>query len=220
MGRPEKTAARRTVYLAAKRVFDFSVAAFALVVLSPVLAGIAIAISLSGKGGPFFLQERTGLGGRSFTMIKFRTMQVDNDAAIHRAYVTGLIEGTAVPRESLNGEHVYLLNDPRVTRLGRWLRAFSLDELPNLVNVLRGDMSLVGPRPPIPYEVELYDERARGRLAAKPGMTGLAQIRGRGSLTFEQIIEFDLDYVRRRSLWLDLSIVLRTIPAVLTRRGV
>ena len=115
---------------------------------------------------------------------------------------------------------MYLLDDARVTRIGAVLRRTSLDELPNLFNVLGGSMSLVGPRPPIDYEVDMYDTRSKGKLAAKPGMTGLAQVSGRGTLKFEQIIDLDLEYVERRSLWFDLALLARTIPAVLRRRGV
>jgi lipopolysaccharide/colanic/teichoic acid biosynthesis glycosyltransferase len=147
-------------------------------------------------------------------------MRRDGDESIHRDYMARLVRGTADSRVNENGEEVYLLDDPRVTPVGRLLRKASIDELPNLFNVVKGDMSLVGPRPPIPYEVELYDERAMGRLAVKPGVTGLAQVRGRGSLTFEEIVELDLEYIENRGLLFDLRILAATIPAVVRKRGV
>jgi lipopolysaccharide/colanic/teichoic acid biosynthesis glycosyltransferase len=153
-------------------------------------------------------------------MLKFRTMVHGNDDAIHRDYYRRLVEGRAEPRITAEGEEVFLLDDPRITRVGRFLRRTSLDELPNLVNIVRGEMSLVGPRPPIDYEVDHYDARARRKLAVRPGMTGLAQVSGRGSLTFQQVIDYDLEYVESRSLTLDLQILLRTLPAVLRKRGV
>jgi lipopolysaccharide/colanic/teichoic acid biosynthesis glycosyltransferase len=153
-------------------------------------------------------------------MLKFRSMVPDADESLHRDYYQQLVDGTAEARVNEDGDPVFLLDDPRVTRVGRFLRRTSLDELPNLLNVLQGSMSLVGPRPPIPYEVQLYDERSKAKLEVKPGMTGLAQVSGRGSLTFAEIIDYDLEYVERASLGLDLMILLKTLPVVLTRRGV
>lgn len=212
--------ASRRGYEAAKRVLDVATSLVLLLVLLPLFAVVAIVIKLDTPGPVLFRQERVGRGGKSFTMYKFRTMVHGNDPSIHREFYRRLVEGTAEARVDEDGDPLYLLDDPRVTKTGKLLRKLSLDELPNLVNVLVGDMSLVGPRPPIPYEVELYDERAMRRLEVKPGMTGLAQVRGRGSLSFDEIIDFDLEYVERRSLWLDLRILLETIPAVLTHRGV
>jgi lipopolysaccharide/colanic/teichoic acid biosynthesis glycosyltransferase len=211
---------RPRFYLVVKRLLDVVLGAVLVVVTAPIMALTAAAIRLDTPGPVLFRQERVGKDGATFEMIKFRSMIAGNDDSIHRDYYRRLVEGTAEARTTAQGEQVFLLDDPRVTRVGRILRRTSLDELPNVFNVLTGDMSLVGPRPSIHYEVDLYDERARGRLAVKPGMTGLAQVRGRGALTFQEIIELDLEYVARRSLWLDFKILLATPAAVVKRRGV
>ena len=150
-----------------------------------------------------------------FCLYKFRTMFANNDQAIHQAYYRALINGEAKP---LDGTFK-LTYDPRITPIGRFLRRFSLDELPQLLNVLKGDMSLVGPRPPIPYEVELYRPRERSRLSVIPGITGLWQVSGRNSLNFQQMIDLDLAYIERWSLWLDIQILARTVFVVATGRG-
>lgn len=206
--------------LVVKRLLDIIGSLVGLFVLSPVLLVIGLAIRLDSPGPALFRQTRVGLDGRQFTMLKFRTMRVGGDDSIHRDYIADLVRGEADSRMNEQGEPVFLLDDPRITRLGDWLRKRSLDELPNLMNVLKGDMSLVGPRPPIPYEVELYDDRARRRISVKPGMTGLAQVNGRGSLTFWEIVELDLKYIDNWSLMLDLKILLETFPSVITQRGV
>ncbi len=203
-----------------KRFLDVLAGSVFLVILSPLFLVVAVAVRLDSSGPVFFRQPRVGKSGRVFQMTKFRTMVAGNDDSIHREYYERLVRGEAEARLNEKGEEVFLLDDPRITRVGRFLRRTSLDELPNLVNVLTGDMSLVGPRPAIEYEVALYDDRARGRLAVKPGMTGLAQVRGRGSLDFQQLVELDLDYVQRQSLRLDLEILVATPKAVLTGRGV
>ncbi len=216
----EQRISTRSSYLVVKRVLDVTLGVVLLIVSLPLMVVAALAVVIDSGRPIIFRQRRVGLDGREFTMFKFRTMLPENDESIHRRYMQDLLTGRARPRRNGRGEVVYLLDDPRVTRVGRILRMLSIDELPNLVNVIRGDMSLVGPRPPIPYEVAMYDERSRRRLTVKPGMTGLAQVKGRGSLTFEEIVELDLEYVRRRSIWLDVKILLATIPAVIGRRGV
>jgi len=203
-----------------KRLLDIVGSLVGLIVTSPAIAAIALAVKLDSPGPAFFAQTRVGLNRRRFTLFKFRTMRTDGDESLHKEYMSELVRGDAGSRLNKEGDVVYLLDDPRVTSVGAFLRRTSLDELPNLVNVLRGEMSLVGPRPPIPYEVEMYDRRSLGRLAVKPGLTGLAQVRGRGSLTFKEIVELDLEYIESRSLLLDLRILLETIPSVLGRRGV
>ena len=152
-----------------------------------------------------------GRGCRPFRYYKFRTMHAGAPTAAHEAFAAAYIRGVHVQTK--------LLNDPRVTRVGRLLRVWSLDEIPQLVNVLRGEMSLVGPRPPLSYEFEHYDARAKRRLAVRPGITGLQQVTSRGRASFCRLVATDLLYVRRRSFTLDLAILLRTIPAVLSRRG-
>lgn len=209
-----------TAYTVSKRAVDLIGGAIALALLTPLMVIIAVLVRRDSHGPALFRQTRIGLNGEPFTMIKFRTMVHGNDESQHREYYRALIEGRAESRESGNGDRVFLLDDPRVTRTGAWLRRTSLDELPNLFNVLGGSMSLVGPRPPIDYEVDMYDTRSKGKLAAKPGMTGLAQVSGRGSLTFDEIIDLDLEYIEKRSLMYDIGLLVRTIPAVLRRRGV
>jgi len=208
------------LYPVVKRLVDVMVASALLVALSVVLLVCAVAIRLDSPGPVFFRQRRVGERGRPFTMLKFRTMRVDADQATHREYAASFIRGQA-SRQGAGGAEVYkLVRDHRVTRVGRWLRRTSLDELPQLFNVLKGEMSLVGPRPPIPYEVEHYQPTHKQRLAVTPGITGLWQVRGRSNTTFEEMVALDLEYIRRRSLILDLRILLATIPAVLSTRGV
>jgi len=190
-------------------------ACLAVVVLLPVLLAVAMLVRLSSSGPVLLRQKRVGKNGSFFQMYKFRTMFADSDPAIHEAYCRDLIGGVAQP---INGAFK-LSDDSRIMPIGRVLRRFSLDELPQVFNVLRSDMSLVGPRPPLPYEAALYDERAQLRLLVPPGMTGLWQISGRDTLTFRQMVEMDLTYISSWSFWLDLSIMLRTPFAVISTRG-
>jgi lipopolysaccharide/colanic/teichoic acid biosynthesis glycosyltransferase len=198
--------------LRAKRAVDLLLAAVLLILLTPVLIVVAILVCIDSPGPVLFRQRRIGAGGRTFVMYKFRTMYQQADAAIHAAYYRELIRGAAQPRNGL----FKLVDDQRVTPLGHLLRRFSLDELPQLFNVLSGDMSLVGPRPPIPYEVDEYGPRERLRLRVVPGLTGLWQVSGRSRLTFQEMIDLDLRYIDDWSIWLDLWIMLRT-PLVMLR---
>jgi lipopolysaccharide/colanic/teichoic acid biosynthesis glycosyltransferase len=209
----------RVSYEASKRTIDLLVGSLSLLVTALLMAAIALAIKLTSPGPALFKQERVGRAGQRFALIKFRSMVDGNDASPHLEGYRRYVAGDLVPRPGSTDEPVYLINDPRITRVGAFLRRTSLDELPNLWNVVKGDMSLVGPRPPLPYEVEMYDDRALQRLEVKPGITGLAQVNGRGTLSFEQVINFDLEYIQRRSLVFDLRIMLRTIPAALSQRG-
>ena len=195
--------------LAAKRVIDVALSIFLLMLTMPVMLLAALAIKLSSPGGVLFKQERIGLNGRIFTLYKFRTMI--EDAHARRAEVEHL--------NQMSGPVFKVQNDPRVTRVGRVLRKFSLDEMPQLWNVLKGDMSLVGPRPPIPEEVGLYERWQRRRLSMKPGLTCLWQISGRNDVDFDRWMELDLAYIDNWSPTLDLKILLRTIPVVLSGRG-
>jgi lipopolysaccharide/colanic/teichoic acid biosynthesis glycosyltransferase len=200
------------------RTLDIVVAASALVLLSPVLLVIAIIIRLESPGPAVFRQRRLGRGVKPFTVNKFRTMRQGSSHEAHRKFVQSLIAGEAPP--AVEGRPRFkMASDPRITRAGRFLRKTSLDELPQLWNVLWGDMSLVGPRPPISYEVERYPAGWFARFQVKPGLTGLWQVSGRCELTLDQMIELDLEYVRRRSLLLNVWILLRTVPAVLSLRG-
>ncbi|MFL6255715.1 MAG: sugar transferase [Pyrinomonadaceae bacterium] len=199
-----------------KRAFDVLAAAAALVVLSPLWVLMALLIKLDSKGPVLYRQERVGMDGRVFLFLKFRTMLTGADDREHREYQRRYIEGRPETNLGDSLRPVYKLHaDPRVTRTGRWLRRTSLDELPQLLNVLRGDMSLVGPRPPIPYEVEAYALWHRKRLDMKPGMTGLWQVSGRNRLSFDEMVKLDLFYIENWSLWLDLKIMLRTLPVLL-----
>jgi lipopolysaccharide/colanic/teichoic acid biosynthesis glycosyltransferase len=200
------------------RALDVVLATLALVVLSPLLALIAVAVRIESRGPALFRQQRLGRSLVPFTVTKFRTMGVDASEDIHREFVLALIDGREPPAPQ-TGPRYKLNGDSRVTRIGRVLRRTSLDELPQLWNVIRGDMSLVGPRPSIPYEVERYPPQWLGRFAVKPGVTGLWQVSGRCELTIEQMVALDIEYVHRRSLGLNIWIMLRTVPAVLSSRG-
>jgi lipopolysaccharide/colanic/teichoic acid biosynthesis glycosyltransferase len=201
------------------RALDLLVAGLLLVLLAPVMAAIAVLVRCTSRGPALFRQERLGRDRRSFVMLKFRTMHVDADDRLHREYVRRLLAQPAAAGCGPDGLYK-LVDDPRITTVGRWLRTSSLDELPQLFNVLRGDMSLVGPRPVLPWEAALFGPRHRTRFQVRPGITGLWQTSGRNRLTMTQALDLDLEYVERRSLRLDLMILLRTVPVVLGREGV
>lgn len=206
------------------RALDLVLAVAALIALAPLLLIIAAVVRLESPGPALFRQTRIGRGLRPFTVNKFRTMRAGVETDTHRRFVQSLIAGV-LPPPVLDGDgeragpRFKLADDQRITRVGRVLRRTSFDELPQLWNVLRGEMSLVGPRPPIPYEVERYPEHWFERFEVKPGLTGLWQVSGRCELTLAQMIELDVEYVRHRSLRLNVLIMLRTVPAVLNGRG-
>lgn len=204
-----------------------------IVLVSPLLAAIALAIKFDSRGPVIFRQSR--VRGRriegqssweleSFTLYKFRTMVQGADSSLHLQYITAYMAGDDAGLVSLRpgrkeGDSYRPLNDPRVTRVGGVLRKLSLDELPQLWNVLRGDMSLVGPRPVVPYEVAMYGERDLQRLTTPPGITGLAQVKGRCALGWDELVRLDLEYLVGQTIWLDAKVLLRTIPVVLSRKG-
>jgi lipopolysaccharide/colanic/teichoic acid biosynthesis glycosyltransferase len=202
-----------------KRGVDIVGSLAALTALSPVIATCAAVVRLGSPGPILFRQKRIGQHGRPFTMLKFRTMYVNSDEGVHEQYVKKFINGTAHAQDADGATVFKLVHDARVTPAGRWLRRLSLDELPQLVNVLRGEMSLAGPRPPLPYEVEHYRPRDLQRFRAKPGITGLWQVSGRSKTTFEEMIDLDLTYIRNWSIGLDFRILQRTIPVVLFPDG-
>jgi lipopolysaccharide/colanic/teichoic acid biosynthesis glycosyltransferase len=205
-----------------KRIMDIVGSALALLLFAPILLAIAVAIKLTSEGPVFFRQKRVGQHGEQFVFLKFRSMRVNNDASIHQAYVKQLIAGKAQSHPGNgNGNGVYkLTNDSRITRIGGFLRRTSLDELPQFINVLKGEMSLVGPRPAIAYEVEAYDIWHRRRvLEAKPGITGLWQVNGRSRIKFDDMVRLDLRYAKTWSPWMDLKILLRTPVAVVFGDG-
>lgn len=204
-----------------KRFMDITGSLLALLLFSPLLLTIPAIIKATSPGPVLFRQERIGRFGRRFTFLKFRSMHVANDDSIHRAYLKNLIHGEAQPQQTAGGATVFkLTRDPRVTTFGRWLRKTSMDELPQFFNVLRGEMSLVGPRPPIPYEFDEYDIWHRYRLLGmKPGITGLWQVKGRSSTSFDAMVRLDISYIRNWSLWLDIKLLLQTPMAVLRCKG-
>jgi lipopolysaccharide/colanic/teichoic acid biosynthesis glycosyltransferase len=205
-----------------KRMMDIVGSAFALLLFAPLFLLVATAIKLTSKGPVFFRQKRVGQHGEQFVFLKFRSMHVNNDASLHKAYVKQLIAGSAQCHPGNgNGNGVYkLTKDSRVTSVGAFLRRSSLDELPQFINVLKGEMSLVGPRPAIAYEVQEYDIWHRRRvLEAKPGITGLWQVNGRSRVKFDDMVRLDLRYAKTWSPWMDLKILLRTPVAVVFGDG-
>ena len=192
-----------------KRAFDVVVAGLGTIIISPLLLVLALAVKVTSPGPVLYRQTRVGQRGRPFTMLKFRTMQVGADAMI----------------ESLRREHgvdnlmFKMADDPRVTRIGRVLRKFSLDELPQLINVIKGEMSLVGPRPPLPEEVTRYEDWQFDRLEVPPGISGLWQVSGRSDLSFDDCVRLDLFYIENWSLAYDLYIIAKTLPVLVSRRG-
>jgi lipopolysaccharide/colanic/teichoic acid biosynthesis glycosyltransferase len=214
---PIQTISINLGYIRAKRVLDI---VFTLLISLPVLlicAVIAVSILLDSSGPIIFRQKRIGRNGEEFEMFKFRSMYVNSDDAQHRTaiqhYMNGgaLNDGADSPYKSQD--------DSRVTRIGKFIRATSFDELPQFWNVLRGDMSLVGPRPPLPFEVELYSLRDKLRLAGYPGLTGLWQVHGRSRVPFEEMVEMDIAYLQQQSLWEDIKLIFLTIPVVIQKRG-
>lgn len=192
-----------------KRAIDVIFSAVALAIFSPVLLLLALLIKLTSSGPVFYRQVRCGLGGRRFVLLKFRSM-VENAEQLQPSFEE---------MNEVDGPVFKIRNDPRCTTIGRWMRVLSLDELPQLWNVLRGDMSLVGPRPPLPQEVEQYEPWQRRRLRIRPGLTCLWALEGRSQLQFERWVKLDLLYIDNWSMWLDLKILLKTIPAVLSGKG-
>ena len=208
--------------LIAKRAMDITGSALMLLLCAPLLLVIAIAVKLSSKGPILFRQQRVGQFGQCFTFLKFRSMQANNDQSVHQEFVRKLIANEALrERSDCQSEGIYkLTNDKRITRVGKFLRRTSLDELPQFLNVLKGDMSLVGPRPPIPYELAAYQTWHRRRvLEVKPGITGLWQVTGRSRVKFDEMVRLDLRYAMSWSPMLDLKILLRTPLAVIKGAG-
>lgn len=219
IAKPEKGI---TSLLRMKVVIDVVGSLLALILCSPLFVLIALAIKISSTGPVFFRQRRVGRYGRCFTFLKFRSMYTDNDDLIHKTYVSKLIAGQVDnERSNGSGKSIYkLTNDKRITRVGKWLRRTSLDELPQLINVLKGEMSLVGPRPAIPYELAMYQTWHRRRvLEVKPGITGLWQVSGRSRVKFDEMVRLDIRYAKSWSLWLDLMILIRTPGAVMGGAG-
>jgi lipopolysaccharide/colanic/teichoic acid biosynthesis glycosyltransferase len=195
-------------------------ALLAIVISSPLLALIAVGISLDSPGSPLFRQERVGKDGHKFILYKFRSMYINHDDGKYREFLRKYVSENISSRLDENGQDTYeLINDPRVTRVGALLRKTNLDELPQLINVLKGEMSFVGPRPDIPFTVEMYKDNHWKRFSVTPGITGLWQVSRRKNTSFEDMVCLDLDYIERQSLLLDAKIVLLTVRTVLTGDG-
>jgi lipopolysaccharide/colanic/teichoic acid biosynthesis glycosyltransferase len=213
----------RCGYHTIKWVMDIAGSLFGILLFSPIFMAVALLIRLTSKGPVLFRQRRIGRYGREFECLKFRTMFINNDPAIHQQYVAKLIQQGAPTEVSETNEKertFKIVNDPRVTSIGRFLRKTSLDELPQLFNVLRGEMSLVGPRPPIPYEIACYRYWHRRRIMeVKPGITGLWQVTGRSRTTFDDMVRLDLRYVREQSIWFDLKLIFKTPLIILSGAG-
>jgi lipopolysaccharide/colanic/teichoic acid biosynthesis glycosyltransferase len=224
---------KRKLYFSIKRVMDIIITSVLLLFLSPLILIICLGILIYSPGPIFYIQERLGAKRtnykdkifwkkQKFNCYKFRTMRVNSDSAIHEAYIKALIEDNKEKMSELQGgtsEIRKLVSDPRVTRPGKFLRKLSLDELPQFWNVLRGDMSLVGPRPAIPYEVEMYKPWYNRRLEAQPGITGLQQVTARCTASFDEQVKLDIEYIERQSIWLDLLIMIKTPFVVLSTKG-
>ncbi len=241
-----RRAAAARASLALKQGLDFALAGVGLVLSAPLFLVIATCIKINSRGPVLFTQKRVGRNGKVFRFYKFRTMQHNSDDAVHREFSRNFIQGNGTGPANGNGNgnghpngngngadadgyrvaddaetgSIYKMTaDPRVTGVGRFLRRTSLDELPQLLNVLRGDMSLVGPRPPVLYELEHYQEWHKRRLSAKPGITGLWQVSGRSSVPFDEMVQLDLYYIDHRSMLMDLGIMVRTLPVMLKGDG-
>jgi lipopolysaccharide/colanic/teichoic acid biosynthesis glycosyltransferase len=204
-------------YLRAKRLLDIAFTVLIFLPLCIFMLMVAVLIRLDSKGPAFFRQRRIGLNGKEFDVFKFRSMYVNCDDSVHREAIKQYMNG-----EALNGDenNLYkLVDDPRVTRVGRFIRKTSIDELPQFINVLRGEMTLVGPRPPLPYEVEEYSPHEWIRLSGKPGLTGTWQVYGRSRVPFNDMVEMDLEYLEQQSVVADLKLIALTLPVMLQGRG-
>jgi lipopolysaccharide/colanic/teichoic acid biosynthesis glycosyltransferase len=229
----KKVARLDKLYYLIKRVIDLSLVIPSLVLLSPLFFFLWLMIRLDSSGPAIFMQERVGAkrifkNGRwvwqtvTFPIYKFRTMRINATSKLHQEYISAYIAGDEALMAEIRGaqKNTYkMTKDPRVTRIGRILRKLSLDELPQFLNVIRGEMSLVGPRPPIPYEVELYKPHHMARLTAIPGITGWWQVSGRAATSFEDMVKLDVEYIQKQSLWLDIKIILLTLPAAIAQKG-
>jgi lipopolysaccharide/colanic/teichoic acid biosynthesis glycosyltransferase len=206
-------------YLRAKRVVDLLFTLLILLPLCLVIIIVSVAIRLDSAGPVFFRQKRVGFNGIEFTMYKFRSMYVNSDDTLHRKAIVKYMNGQKLNENNPDDLSYKQVDDPRVTRVGRLLRKTSIDELPQFFNVLRGEMTLVGPRPALPYEIEYYGARDRLRLCGKPGLTGTWQVYGRSRVSFQSMVEMDLAYLKQQSLWQDLKLIAFTIPVMIKGSG-
>jgi lipopolysaccharide/colanic/teichoic acid biosynthesis glycosyltransferase len=211
---PYAWTAPKPLYESIQRILDLAVASAVLVVLSPFWLVLAILIKMTSAGPVIHSVPAVGRHGRPFHFFKFRSMVVADDS-VHRHWIREFV----LRDLPYSDGHFKVIRDPRITRVGRFIRLVSLDEVPQFVNVIRGEMSVVGPRPPVEYEFELYDHHKKRRLMVRPGITGLYQVTARSKVPFSKMLEIDLDYISRRSVWLDLQIMLRTAVVMATGRG-
>jgi len=216
----EMRAQTSLTYLFCKGALDRLLALLLLIIVSPLMLVIAILIRLDSHGGTIFAQERLGKDGHRFILYKFRTMYIDNDETQYKEYLRTFInEGTPYKVDEKGNAFYKIIDDPRVTRFGSFLRETNLDELPQIINVLKGEMSFVGPRPDIPFAVQMYKDWHYRRLLVKPGMTGLWQVSGINRVPFDEMVRTDIDYIERRSLALDIKIIVRTALRVIRMDG-
>ncbi|HKV59165.1 MAG TPA: sugar transferase [Ktedonobacteraceae bacterium] len=207
-------------YLRIKRVLDILLILLLLPFLCLVMLIVAVLIRLDSEGPVFYRQKRAGQDGVEFEMLKFRSMQINNDDSLHREAIKRYMNGDILNNDGGSVGTLYkLVDDPRITRVGRIIRKLSIDELPQFFNVLRGEMSVVGPRPPLPYEVERYSLRDSLRLCGKPGITGYWQVYGRSRVTFEEMVEMDINYLRQQSILQDIKLIILTVPVAALGRG-
>jgi lipopolysaccharide/colanic/teichoic acid biosynthesis glycosyltransferase len=216
---PIRITSTNTNYLRAKRILDvgFTLLISPLLIIISII--VALCIKLDSKGPIIFRQKRHGQNGTEFEFLKFRSMYANNDQAIHREKILEYMKGRALNDDAKGTTAYKYINDPRITRVGRFIRKTSLDELPQFWNVLRGEMSLVGPRPPLPYELEQYGPYEMGRMLGKPGLTGAWQVYGRSRVTFQEMIEMDIKYIERPSIWQDFKLIFLTVPVMIFARG-
>ena len=206
-------------YIRAKRVLDISFSLLIFIPLSIVIIIFAVLIRIDSKGPIFFRQKRIGMDVVSFDMLKLRSMYIDSDDSLHRESIKQYMNGEVI-NGSVHSNNLYkLVDDPRVTRVGRFIRKFSIDELPQFINVLRGEMTLVGPRPPLPYEVEEYGPRDWIRLSGRPGLTGTWQVYGRSRVPVKEMVEMDIEFLGEQSMMYDLKLIALTLPVMLQGRG-
>lgn len=206
-------------YLRVKRLFDVLFVLLILLPLCLVIVIIAVWIRLDSNGSIFFRQKRIGQNGAEFDMLKFRSMYENSDDSLHRQVIKQYMNGGELNGEMNTDNPFKLNNDPRITRVGRFIRKTSIDELPQFFNVLRGQMTLVGPRPPLPYEVEEYSSRDWIRLSGKPGLTGKWQVYGRSRVPFQKMVELDIEYLQQQSFLQDLKLIVLTVPVMIKGRG-
>jgi lipopolysaccharide/colanic/teichoic acid biosynthesis glycosyltransferase len=215
----QKTISISRSYQRNKRILDIIFTLLILVPLCIIIAIVAVSIRLDSKGSVFFRQKRVGRNGQEFDILKLRTMYVNSDDTRHREAIAKYLNGQKLGESMTNDLSYKDVDDPRITKFGRFLRKTSIDELPQFFNVLRGEMTLVGPRPPLSYEVEWYSAHTMLRLSGKPGLTGPWQVYARSKVPFQDMVEMDIAYLQRQSLWEDLKLIALTVPVMIQGRG-